>query len=116
MLDDAWVQHELAVVRAKLEFLRLANWKVASSASLDVADASTVKVFGTEFYLDALRRLMEIVGPQAYVSGDSPASVLHGRLEKLTRGFLILTFGGGANEIQRELIAMFGLGMPHSGR
>jgi hypothetical protein len=37
-------------------------------------------------------------------------------LEKLTRGFLILTFGGGANEIQRELIAMFGLGMPHSGR
>jgi alkylation response protein AidB-like acyl-CoA dehydrogenase len=116
VVDDAWVQHELALVRAKLEFLRLANWKVASSPSLDVADASTVKVFGTEFYLDALRRLMEIVGPQAYLSGDSPGSVLHGRLEKLTRGFLILTFGGGANEIQRELIAMFGLDMPHSGR
>jgi alkylation response protein AidB-like acyl-CoA dehydrogenase len=116
VLDDPWVQHELAVVRAKLEFLRLANWKVASSPSLDVADASTVKVFGTEFYLDALRRLMEIIGPQAYLSGDTPAAVLHGRLEKLTRGFLILTFGGGANEIQRELIAMFGLDMPHSGR
>ncbi len=116
VLDDPWVQHELAVLRAKLEYLRLANWKVASSPALDVADASTVKVFGTEFYLDALRRLMEVVGPQAYLSGDAPASVLHGRLEKLTRGFLILTFGGGANEIQRELIAMFGLGMPHSNR
>jgi alkylation response protein AidB-like acyl-CoA dehydrogenase len=116
VVDDAWVQHELALVKAKLEFLRLANWKVASSPSLDVADASTVKVFGTEFYLDAVRRLMEIVGPQAYVSGDSPASVLHGRLERLMRGYLILTFGGGANEIQRELIAMFGLGMPHSSR
>jgi hypothetical protein len=116
VLDDAWVQHELAIVRAKLEFLRLANWKVAASPSLNVADASTVKVFGTEFYLEAIRRLMEVVGPQAYLSGSSPASVLHGRLEKLTRGFLILTFGGGANEIQRELIAMFGLGMPHSGR
>ncbi|MGH9171000.1 MAG: acyl-CoA dehydrogenase family protein [Acidimicrobiales bacterium] len=115
-IDQPWVQHELAVVRAKLEFLRLANWRVASSESLDVASASTVKVFGTEFYLEALRRLMEIVGPQAYLSGGTPEAVLHGRLEKLTRGFLILTFGGGANEVQRELIAMFGLGMPHSGR
>jgi alkylation response protein AidB-like acyl-CoA dehydrogenase len=28
------------------------------------------------------------------------------------RSLLILTFGGGTNEIQRDLIAMFGLGMP----
>jgi len=116
VIDEPWVQHELAFVRSKLEFLRLANWKVASSESLNVADASTLKVFGTEFYLDALRRMMEVVGQQAYLSADSPAAVLHGRLEKQTRGFVILTFGGGANEVQRELIAMFGLGMPHSGR
>jgi alkylation response protein AidB-like acyl-CoA dehydrogenase len=116
VIDDQWVQHELATVRAKLEFLRLANWKVASSETLDVASASTIKVFGTEFYLDAVRRLMEVVGPQAYLEGGGPAAVLQGRLEKITRGYLILTFGGGVNEVQRELIAMFGLGMPHSGR
>jgi alkylation response protein AidB-like acyl-CoA dehydrogenase len=116
VIDQGWVQQELAFIKAKIEFLRLANWKVAASPQLEVADASTVKVFGTEFYLDALRRMMEIIGPQAYLTGDSPAAVLHGRLEKLTRGFLILTFGGGVNEVQRELIAMFGLGLPHSGR
>ena len=28
------------------------------------------------------------------------------------RGVVILTFGGGVNEVQRDLISAFGLGMP----
>jgi alkylation response protein AidB-like acyl-CoA dehydrogenase len=116
LIDEPWVQLDLARVKAKLEFLKLANWKVASSEQLDVADASTVKVFGTEFYLDALRLMMGLMGPLGYVVEDSPGAILRGRLERLYRSLVILTFGGGANEIQRELIAMFGLGMPHSSR
>jgi hypothetical protein len=42
--------------------------------------------------------------------------VLHARLENAYRGLLILTFGGGTNELQRDLIAMFGLGLPRSDR
>ncbi|HEV2361068.1 MAG TPA: acyl-CoA dehydrogenase family protein [Acidimicrobiales bacterium] len=116
LIDEPWVQLDLARVKAKLEFLKLANWKVASSPKLDVPDASTVKVFGTEFYLEALRLLLGIIGEEGFVVEGSPGAVLRGRLEKLYRSLVILTFGGGANEIQRELIAMFGLGMPHSGR
>jgi alkylation response protein AidB-like acyl-CoA dehydrogenase len=116
LIDEPWVQMDLARVKAKLEFLKLANWKVASSAHLDVADASTVKVFGTEFYLEALRLMLGVIGTQGYLVEGSPGAVLKGRLEKLYRSLVILTFGGGANEVQRELIAMFGLGMPHSGR
>jgi alkylation response protein AidB-like acyl-CoA dehydrogenase len=116
LIDEPWVQMDLARVKAKLEFLKLANWKVASSPQLDVADASTVKVFGTEFYLDALRLMLGIIGAQGYVVEGSAGAVLRGRLERLYRSLVILTFGGGANEVQRELIAMFGLGMPHSGR
>jgi len=104
-------------VRAKLEFLRLMNWKVAWSATeghLDVADASTTKVFGTEFYLEAFRLMMEIVGEQAYLRRGSVDAALAGRLEQSYRSLLILTFGGGTNEVQRDLIAMFGLGMPRS--
>src|SRR3712207_7339286 len=47
--SQEWVQLNLARVRAKLEFLRLLNWKVAWSASqghLDPAEASAMKVFG----------------------------------------------------------------------
>ncbi len=116
LIDEAWVQLDLARVKAKLEFLKLANWRVASSDHLDVADASTVKVFGTEFYLEALRLMMAVMGPLGYVVENSPGAVLRGRLERLYRSLVILTFGGGANEIQRELITMFGLGMPRSSR
>ena len=65
VIDQEWVQEHLARVYAELEFLRLINWKVAWQATqgqLDVADASSIKVFGTEFNLRAIRALMEIVG------------------------------------------------------
>ena len=73
-------------------------------------------MFGTEFYLEAFRLLMEIFGPVAAVTGNSPEAVLRGRLEARTRSMHILTFGGGTNEMQRDLIAIFGLGMPGSPR
>jgi alkylation response protein AidB-like acyl-CoA dehydrogenase len=87
---------------------------MASAEELDVADASATKAFGTEFYLEAFRLLMEVIGPQSYLERDSVASVLRGRLELNYRSLLILTFGGGTNEIQRDLIAMFGLGLPRA--
>jgi alkylation response protein AidB-like acyl-CoA dehydrogenase len=117
VIDQEWVQVHLARIYARLEFLKLINWKVAWTATqghLDVADASTIKVFGTEFYLEAFKLMMEIVGQAGYLSKDSPEAVLAGRLEMYARSMVILTFGGGTNEIQRDLIAIFGLGMPRS--
>jgi alkylation response protein AidB-like acyl-CoA dehydrogenase len=119
VIDEPWVQTNLARVRAGLDFLRLINWKVAWTATqggMDVADASTIKVFGTEFYLESFRLLMEILGPRAYLERQSPEALLHGRLEMSYRSLVILTFGGGTNEIQRDLIAMFGLGLPRAMR
>jgi alkylation response protein AidB-like acyl-CoA dehydrogenase len=72
-----------------------------------------VKVYATEFYVEAYERLMEVVGPAATLRADSPGAVLRGRLERMYRATLILTFGGGTNEVQRDIIAMAGLGMPH---
>jgi 3-oxocholest-4-en-26-oyl-CoA dehydrogenase alpha subunit len=117
VVDQEWVMVHLARVHARLEFLKLINWKVAWTATvghLDVADASTIKVFGTEFYLEALKLLMEVVGQAGYLARGTPEAVLAGRLEAHARSLLILTFGGGTNEIQRDLIAIFGLGLPRS--
>mgnify|MGYP001328452631 FL=1 len=119
VIDQEWVQIGLARVHAGLEFLRLINWKVAwtgTQGRLDVADASTIKVFGTEFYLESFRILMDIIGPRAYLRRGSPDVVGVGRLEMLYRSLIILTFGGGTNEVQRDLIGMFGLGLPRMPR
>jgi alkylation response protein AidB-like acyl-CoA dehydrogenase len=115
VIDQEWVQLNLARVHAGFEFLRLQNWKVAWDAErgvLAVEDASTTKVFGTEHYLDACRLLMEVVGQPAYLKKGSPEAVLASRLEAMYRSLVILTFGGGVNEVQRDLITVFGLGMP----
>jgi alkylation response protein AidB-like acyl-CoA dehydrogenase len=116
VIDEEWVQINLAKVKAGLHVLRLLNWKVAwtSAEGLKVnpADASTIKVFGTEFFLDAFRLLMEVMGQRGYLTRETEEAIGGGMVEMLYRSLLILTFGGGTNEIQRDLIGLFGLGLP----
>jgi alkylation response protein AidB-like acyl-CoA dehydrogenase len=116
MIDAEWVRLNLARVHAKAEFLKLMNWKVASggAGSLGPADASATKVFGTEFAVEAYRLLMEVLGAGASVRTGSPGALLAGRIERAHRAALILTFGGGTNEVQRDIIAAAGLGLPFS--
>ncbi len=112
VVDQEWVQMNLARVHAKLEFVKLLNWKVAAQGGTNPADSSATKVFATEFYTEAYRLLMEIVGPASYLGRGSPGAILAGRIERSFQGALILTFGGGVNEVQRDLIALFGAGLP----
>jgi alkylation response protein AidB-like acyl-CoA dehydrogenase len=122
VIDQEWVQIHLARVHAKAEFLKLINWKIAwgvdngTGEGLNPADASATKVFGTEFATEAYRLLMEVLGPQAYVRAGSPGALLRGRVERMHRASLILTFGGGTNEVQRDIVAAVGLGLPPAKR
>ncbi len=113
VIDHEWVQLNLARVHAKAEFLKLVNWRIASSPEpLGPAAASATKVFGTEFALEAYRLLMEVLGAGAVVRAGSPGAVLAGRIEAMHRAALILTFGGGTNEVQRDIIAATALHLP----
>ncbi len=89
---------------------------MGSGEGLNPADASATKVFGTEFFTEAYRLLMEVMGANAMVRNGSPGAMLAGRIERAYRGTLILTFGGGTNEVQRDIIAMVGLGLPRAPR
>jgi 3-oxocholest-4-en-26-oyl-CoA dehydrogenase alpha subunit len=128
VIDQEWVQLNLARVHAKTEFLKLVNWRIAAEADraagaqgdgtaggsggLGPAAASATKVFGTEFATEAYRLLMEVLGANAHVREGSAGAVLSGRIERMHRAALILTFGGGTNEVQRDIVAAAGLGLP----
>jgi alkylation response protein AidB-like acyl-CoA dehydrogenase len=77
-----------------------------------MAEASAIKVFGSEFYVEGSRLMAEVLGACGMLQVGSPGAALKGRLERFYRMSLVLTFGGGCNEVQRDIIAMAGLGLP----
>jgi hypothetical protein len=119
MIDLPWVQMDLARTHARLEAMKLLNWRMASAVAaekLAPADSSAVKVYGTETLVDVYRTLLGIVGSAGSLPAGSPGAVLHGDLERAGRAAQINTFGGGVNEIQREIVAAAGLGMARRAR
>jgi 3-oxocholest-4-en-26-oyl-CoA dehydrogenase alpha subunit len=116
VIDKPWVQQNLARLYAKVQVLRLMNWKQAWAATKgqpNMADSSSIKVFGSELSLEAYRAMLEVTGAAGILGKGSPGAVLHGKIESSYRNGLILTFGAGTNEVQRDIIAMAGMGMPH---
>jgi alkylation response protein AidB-like acyl-CoA dehydrogenase len=117
IIDAEWVQVLLGRAQGRADMLKLLNWQLASATKdLSPADASATKVYGSEMATEVYRTLMEIVGPKALVTAGSPGAVLRGRLERYYRSSLVMTFGGGTNEIQRDIIGYVGLGLPAAKR
>ncbi len=114
LLDLPAVRRVLAEAQACLSVNETLNWQVAASAAsgpVQVADASATKVFSSECVQRVGRLLEEVVGCHGDPADPETARLLHW-LDVQARRNLVLTFGGGVNEIQRELIAQMGLGLP----
>ncbi len=114
-----WVQANLAEAYALVEALKLMNWRMTweiERGEPSPANSSAAKIYGTEVVIQVYRLLLEVLGAAGALKKSSPGAALRGRIEQECRGSLINTFGGGVNEIQREIVAMLGLGMPRSPR
>jgi alkylation response protein AidB-like acyl-CoA dehydrogenase len=117
--DEPWVQSALARVYAKVKALEVMNWRSAwliDQGTPGMAEASAVKVFGTETVIACYRELLEITRQQGIVRRGQPGALADGLLESAYRLAMVNTFGGGVNEVQRDIIAMAGLGLPRARR
>jgi alkylation response protein AidB-like acyl-CoA dehydrogenase len=112
--DEPDVRRALGEVTAAFRVNELLNWEVARAAEqgeIDVADASASKVFAS----DQVQRLGRLLAEVVHRYGDPSEPGTKRLMEYLdgqAKRNLVLTFGGGVNEVQRELIAMFGLKLP----
>ncbi len=111
LLDRPDVRRALARACAVTRVNELLNWQVAATPELSVADASATKVFSSEQAQAIGQSLAEVVGRHADAADPESAALLTWLDVQLKRN-IVLTFGGGVNEIQRELIATAGLGLP----
>jgi 3-oxocholest-4-en-26-oyl-CoA dehydrogenase alpha subunit len=119
LIDLPWVQLDLARCHARLEAMKLLNWKMAAATATGApspADSSTAKVFGTETQVEVYRLLLGILGILGSVRPGEPGAVLRGDAEQGSRSAQINTFGGGVNDVQRDIVAYAGLGMSRSAR
>ena len=118
-IELPWVQADLARTHARLEAMRLMNWKMTSAVArgtLSGGDAGAAKAYGTETHIDVQRTLTGILGAAGRIRPESPGAALAGQVEQLSRQGIVNTFGGGVNEILRDMVATQGLGLPRPRR
>ena len=82
---------------------------------LGAPDASATKVYGSERMQDAGRLVGEVLARFGDPSDPETAAFMDA-LDHSVKGAIVLTFGGGVNEVQRELITMLGLNLPRPPR
>jgi len=117
--EQPWVQACLGEAYARVEAMKVMNWRMAWQ--MEEGDPSPVlssasKVFSTETLIEVYRLLLEVLGMPGAIKADSPGAQLHGEVEREWRMCQINTYGGGVNEIQREIVAMMGLQLPRAPR
>jgi len=111
LLSRPDVRRALARATAVTRVNELLNWQVAAAPELSVADASATKVFSSEQVQAIGQALAEVVGRHGDPAEPDTAALMTW-LDVQAKRNTVLTFGGGVNEVQRELIATAGLGLP----
>jgi alkylation response protein AidB-like acyl-CoA dehydrogenase len=111
LLTQPDIRRALARAGAAERVNELLNWQVAVTETVDVADASATKVFGSEQVQQLGAELVEVVRRHGDLADEQTAELARW-LDVQTKRNTVMTFGGGVNEVQRELIAMAGLKLP----
>lgn len=120
VIETGWVRHTLARVDARLEAMKLFNWRMVAllngRGELTAHDAAASKVYGTEMLIEATSDLLEVLGHSGSLRTGSSAAVLSGRVESAYRGAVVGTFGGGSNDMLLEMISTSALGLTRTKR
>jgi alkylation response protein AidB-like acyl-CoA dehydrogenase len=111
LLAQPDVRRALGRTYASLRVNELLNWQVAAADTVNIADASVTKVYTSERTQELGQLLEEVVARHGDPAEEETAQLCRW-LDNQAKRNTVLTFGGGVNEIQRELIATAGLGLP----
>ncbi|MBP7614339.1 MAG: acyl-CoA dehydrogenase family protein [Steroidobacteraceae bacterium] len=117
LFDEPWVREKLADLTVRTEVLRLFNFRAAKMITQGIepfAEAAMTKVYGSELFQTVAGSCMDIMGLIGGLQPPSAISPTKGLFQRDFAALRLLTFGGGANEVLKDMIALSGLGMPPS--
>ncbi|MFE5284754.1 acyl-CoA dehydrogenase family protein [Nocardia sp. NPDC056611] len=117
--EQPWVRREFARTHARLEAMRLMNHRLAAEVgdgTLSPEKAAAAKVYGTETHIDLQRSMSFVLGARGRLRPGAARAALHGQVEQLSRQGIVNTFGGGVNDVLRDMVATGALGLPRGAR
>ncbi len=116
---DAALRRRLAQAEADVEVATLMGYEAASildSGVIPTVEVSVEKVFTSELRQRIADLALDLLGPDGLLAHRSENAPLAGKFERLYRAAPLMRFGGGTNEVLRDVIAQRGHGMPSYGR
>ena len=115
LIDDPLVARKLADLSVQTEISRLISYNTAYMQSQGLVpnmESSMGKFVGTELQQQVARTGMEILGLYGQLGPDSKYAALEGRIQQSYMTTVSATIAAGTSEIQRNIIATRGLGLP----
>ena len=113
---DTVVRQRIAQLHTQAEVARVLGLKFVFDSSTGGAppttQASEYKLYTTEFSRRLADASMDLAGPGSQLRVRTEDAPMAGRAESTYRYTVIDTIGGGASEIQKNIIARRGLGLP----
>jgi 3-oxocholest-4-en-26-oyl-CoA dehydrogenase alpha subunit len=109
-----WTRAAFARWAADINALKVMDLKMASmidNGEVPYYEASLLKVLSTEFQTRFYNEALQALGSSGLVKRGSPGEVLSGDIERSLKSSTVLLFGGGSNDVQRDIIATHGLGL-----
>jgi len=115
--DQSAMRASLARATTELEVGRLLLFRAAwlsARGEMPQVEGSMAKLHITEAFVAASAALVERLGTAGALAGGQPGAVLDGLVEHAVRHAVVTTIYGGSSEVQREIIAGRGLGLPRN--
>jgi alkylation response protein AidB-like acyl-CoA dehydrogenase len=117
--DSPALRRRLAQAEADVEVATLMGYEAASildGGVIPTVEVSVEKVFTSELRQRIADLALDLLGPDGLLAHRSESAPLAGKFERLYRAAPLMRFGGGTNEVLRDIIAQRGHGMPSYGR
>jgi alkylation response protein AidB-like acyl-CoA dehydrogenase len=117
VIEAPGVGERLARWDTLLEVGRLLLYRsawMASTGALPQVEGSMAKLFITEAFVAASSDLLDALGAGGTITRSGRTTVLSGLLEHAFRHAMVTTIYGGSSEVQREIVAQRGLGLPRA--
>jgi alkylation response protein AidB-like acyl-CoA dehydrogenase len=115
--EDALVRSKVARLATELEVSRMLQRRVIAEAvrgGVPTVQSSMYKLYMNECGKRVANAALDLLGPEAQLRPGQEDAPLDGRFERSYRYTVVDTIGGGASEIQKNIIARRGLGLPQS--